>query len=344
MDFYFGVDLLHHLQKHYEQRLSLALSKSFNQTDSRYYWLFKELECRVTMLRKLLVMISALPGFMCRQTEEQVFAMVVSSTSSWFSDDVLGDQPKDAAGNCSYYQESNPYWVDYQLAMDRFTPDYDYTNLAAFYVDLVEYLVMAVRLYFFIREQYTCNPNAKWDWWQIGGRFPNRFLVPAGLQDCIPSAKDDDGESATHPEGYQYADAARKKDICWDVMRKIAVDTVEKRYQKCVRAFETKDLTDFGPLCRILDEGISAWGEMLYLKGETLDEYKARKGATDLDRYMCHTYAFVDRNGDWIGSGDMGWFGISSNDKDERAWNDEIQKLMNEAKDDDFLAIVDCHI
>lgn len=56
------------------------------------------------------------------------------------------------------------------------------------------------------------------------------------------------------------------------------------------------------------------------------------------------TYAFVDRNGDWIGSGDMGWFGISSNDKDERAWNDEIQKLMNEAKDDDFLAIVDCHI
>ena len=108
MDFYFGVDLLHHLQRHYEQRLSLALSKSFNQTDSRYYWLFKELECRVTILRKLLVMISALPGFMCRQTEEQVFAMVVSSTSSWFSDDVLGEQPKDAAGNCSYYQESNP--------------------------------------------------------------------------------------------------------------------------------------------------------------------------------------------------------------------------------------------
>ena len=87
MDFYFGVDLLHHLQRHYEQRLSLALSKSFNQADSRYYWLFKELECRVTTLRKLLVMISALPGFMCRQTEEQVFAMVVNSTSAWFSDD-----------------------------------------------------------------------------------------------------------------------------------------------------------------------------------------------------------------------------------------------------------------
>ena len=53
---------------------------------------------------------------------------------------------------------------------------------------------------------YTCNHNAKWDWWQIGGRFPNRFLVPEGLQDCIPSAKGDDGESAIPPEGYQYPD------------------------------------------------------------------------------------------------------------------------------------------
>lgn len=153
MDFYFGIDLLQQLRQYYEGRLSLALAKGFDQQDAKYHWLFKELECRVSTLRKLMSMISVLPEFMCRQTEEQVFAMVVSSTSSWFSDDVLGEQPKDAAGNCSYYQESNPYWVDYQLAMDRFTPDYDYTNLAAFYVDLVEYLVMAVRLYFFIREQ-----------------------------------------------------------------------------------------------------------------------------------------------------------------------------------------------
>ena len=37
-------------------------------------------------------------------------------------------------------------------------------------------------------------------------------------------------------------------------------------------------------------------------------------------------------------------FGISTNDKEERAWNDELQTLMNEAQDDDFLVVVDCHI
>ena len=110
MDFYFGIDLLQQLRQYYEGRLSLALAKGFDQQDAKYHWLFKELECRVSTLRKLMSMISVLPEFMCRQTEEQVFAMVVSSTSSWFSDDVLGEQPKDAAGNCSYYQESNPYW------------------------------------------------------------------------------------------------------------------------------------------------------------------------------------------------------------------------------------------
>lgn len=94
MDFYFGIDLLQQLRQYYEGRLSLALAKGFDQQDAKYHWLFKELECRVSTLRKLMSMISVLPEFMCRQTEEQVFAMVVSSTSSWFSDDVLGEQPR----------------------------------------------------------------------------------------------------------------------------------------------------------------------------------------------------------------------------------------------------------
>ena len=81
-----------------------------------------------------------------------------------------------------------------------------------------------------------------------------------------------------------------------------------------------------------------------HLKGETLEEYKARNGATDVDQYMLRAYAFVDRNGDWAGSGDMGWFGISSNDKDERVWKDELQKLMSEAQDDDYIVSIDCHI
>lgn len=191
---------------------------------------------------------------------------------------------------------------------------------------------------------YTHNPNAKWDWWVIGGRFTGDFLVRADLQDCIVSSDRSEGDSDRAPEGYKFVDGARKKDICWDLMKQLAVEAVEKGYRMCVEAFETKNLKGFGPLTSIVDEGICSWGAMLYRKGETLEEYKARNGATDVDQYMLRAYAFVDRNGDWAGSGDMGWFGISSNDKDERVWKDELQKLMSEAQDDDYIVSIDCHI
>ncbi len=110
MDFYFGIDLLQQLRQYYEGRLSLALAKGFDQQDAKYHWLFKELECRVSTLRKLMSMISVLPEFMCRQTEEQIFAMVIGHTTTWFSNENLGgEQPRDAKGNCIYYQDTNPY-------------------------------------------------------------------------------------------------------------------------------------------------------------------------------------------------------------------------------------------
>lgn len=191
---------------------------------------------------------------------------------------------------------------------------------------------------------YTYNPNAKWDWWQIGGRFSRNFLVKEDLEDCIISYDRSSGEPDGAPRGYKYVDAARKKDICWDLMKQLTVEEVEKGYQKCVAAFASNDPTGFGPLTKIVEDGIASWGSMIYLKGETLDEFKARKGATDMDQYMISSFAAIDRNGDWLGSGNMGWFGISTNDKEERAWNDELQTLMNEAQDDDFLVVVDCHI
>jgi hypothetical protein len=175
-------------------------------------------------------------------------------------------------------------------------------------------------------------------------RFSRNFLVKEDLEDCIISYDRSSGEPDGAPKGYKYVDAARKKDICWDLMKQLTVEEVEKGYQKCVAAFASNDPTGFGPLTKIVEDGIASWGSMIYLKGETLDEFKARKGATDMDQYMISSFAAIDRNGDWLGSGDMGWFGISTNDKEERAWNDELQTLMNEAQDDDFLVVVDCHI
>lgn len=164
MDFYLGIDLLQHLKKHYESRLSLAISKGFDQQTDRYHWLFNELQYRVTTLRRVLAILDVLPDFMCKQSEDQIFAMVIGHTTPWFSDENLGEKPRGADGSCLYFHESNPYWIDYQAAMDRFHMGYDFSHLSTFYIDLVELLVMAVRLYFYIREkQFKPIDRGKYD-------------------------------------------------------------------------------------------------------------------------------------------------------------------------------------
>lgn len=164
MDFYFGIDLLQRLRQYYESRLAQALSKGFDQPGAQYYWLFQELEYRASTLRRLMAMLDVLPEFMCRQTPDQIFAMVIGHTTSWFSNDNLGEQPRDGEGNCVYYQDTNHYWMDMREAMDRFTLDYDYKRLSTFYIDLVDYIVKAVRLYFFIREnQFRPIDRGKYD-------------------------------------------------------------------------------------------------------------------------------------------------------------------------------------
>lgn len=48
------------------------------------------------------------------------------------------------------------------------------------------------------------------------------------LEDCIISYDRSSGEPDGAPKGYKYVDAARKKDICWDLMKQLTVEEVER--------------------------------------------------------------------------------------------------------------------
>ena len=63
----------------------------------------------------------------------------------------------------------------------------------------------------------------------------------------------------------------------------------------------------------------------------------------DMDK-ISPPYAYVDTNGIWNERGEMGWFGISSNDKDEKSWGDEFKKFINNQKKSTIVTLVDCHI
>ena len=53
------------------------------------------------------------------------------------------------------------------------------------------------------------------------------------------------------------------------------------------------------------------------------------------------SYALL-KDGEWYAKGEMGWFGMSSDEKEN--WSEELDKLIKSLPEDTLLTIVDCHI
>ena len=48
--------------------------------------------------------------------------------------------------------------------------------------------------------------------------------------------------------------------------------------------------------------------------------------------------------GNWLERGEMGWFGMVSNEKDGDAWKEQALKLLKSLEPDSSIEAVDCHI
>jgi hypothetical protein len=82
--------------------------------------------------------------------------------------------------------------------------------------------------------------------------------------------------------------------------------------------------------------------EFIWLDAEnfnvTREEYvnKARASATI-------TFAIV-KDGKWFERGEMGWWGVVSNEEDRDTWYQKYSELLDGLSDDTLLTLVDCHI
>ena len=55
-------------------------------------------------------------------------------------------------------------------------------------------------------------------------------------------------------------------------------------------------------------------------------------------------FAFIDLDGEWHQKGDMGWWGIATNLKEEEAWKKEYDNYITSLDDNIQAVVVDCHI
>jgi hypothetical protein len=152
----------------------------------------------------------------------------------------------------------------------------------------------------------TYNPESKWDWYQIGGRWHGMLAT----------------KSETDMYEYEGTDIARFKNINFELTKYFKNDFESKedlfrRYRK------DKDIKNY------ID---SEYG--------SLEKY-----IEEIEKPEALTYAMLI-DGEWIEPGKVGWFGTSNaGDESRSIYNEKIIQYLESKKDsDDWLIIVDCHI
>lgn len=211
------------------------------------------------------------------------------------------------------------------------------------------------------REFSTYNPNSKWDWYALGGRWSGAYIrLKEGAASGI---KGEPGVFDNEP-GW---DAARKGDIDFEAIR----HNGEERGRRCYREVAAKcggtiprpeimwdtllhdkryaDLSiEEKRTMYHAQEAIKIWdaagfdapivGPKIEDFQCTEDEYAARRANRAFVPYA------VIQDCEWYARGEMGWWGVTTNECSEDEWNAKVWKIVNALPDDTLISFYDCHI
>ena len=174
------------------------------------------------------------------------------------------------------------------------------------------------------------NPDAKWDWYEIGGRWPNSLKVKKDAQFNMGGHY---GKMGT-PEGkgrYRWVDAAPLCEIEWDLM-----NTISPEQKKKASEFWDK---------YVLNQDPSYDAKFAYKREYYLDRYKTKEEYIKRTNiFTTHDLLVEDR--EWITVGDMGWFGCDDSTYDSET--DYIKQFYDIVKAPEYqnywFVVVDCHI
>ena len=208
---------------------------------------------------------------------------------------------------------------------------------------------------------YWENPNAKWDWYQLGGRWAGFFRLK-------PGAKGENGRAGLFGKEAEpgHADAVKKCDIDFVWMREEAEKDAGAKYDEIISIVgdSIKEMHSWDNVRDVMFPGerdaardfYNAQAAPAKLK-EWNSENKFKYSFIDLEDFQSTRDEYIRRVGDaafstfavikdgvWYQKGDMGWWGMASNTKEQSDWNQEISNLLVDLPDDTLISIYDCHI
>lgn len=178
----------------------------------------------------------------------------------------------------------------------------------------------------------TYNPNSKWDWYQLGGRYSGRLILKESTKGKLGDLTllADEAYKKEYEKWKKTgvkADQARKKDIDFDKMLKDRIYTAKEEYAKFKKEY----------LLAQTDNEKNTICFMYEINPDTTEE-----------QYLKDIVAFssfaVLKNGEWFERGEMGWWGMVKDEKENDVWQKEFDKLIKDLPENTLLSIYDCHI
>lgn len=196
------------------------------------------------------------------------------------------------------------------------------------------------------------NPNAKWDWWLLGGRWTGYFQLKPGVRGKVGAPG-----VMTSPAKAGRADQCRWGDVDVEGMQEEARVEAEFLFASWQAIYEAHGRP-------------KGWDEVREAHGTDYDaareEYHAQSAVKamrrdealrwmnpedlgyDREAYVrkCMRTAIVPfailKDGVWYEKGKMGWWACVSDVKGD--WLEQAEKLLQEIAPDTLVSLVDCHI
>jgi len=222
---------------------------------------------------------------------------------------------------------------------------------------------------------YWENPNAKWDWYSLGGRWCGFFKLKS------PNMKKKVGPSGVFGNEPKHdSDQAYKRQIDFEAMMDASGNEAADRYDRVAKLFGgtipkldlmwQRDMLD-GPKYKKVDiekkrkiyhdqpvmKKLAEMREKIWDEKDNPDRELVIGLDWNFEDYQIPRDEFIQRarnsafttfavlkDGKWYERGSMGWWGCVSNKKDKGEWCNQVATLLQDLPDDTLLSVYDCHI
>lgn len=189
------------------------------------------------------------------------------------------------------------------------------------------------------KEFSSYNHNSRWDWYCVGGRW-SEYIESIGFSNKEPI----------------------KSNINFDNLLKKTSERASARWTKAIDCFNQnrgdQPFKTWKEVLNIPDIDIAKKREIYNSQPEVkafcrlegpfdlLDEYLVSKEnyIEKAKKEIILPHAFLSEKTGWIERGSMGWFGLSSEDKETSDWYDEFIAFFNSLPEDEEIHFIDCHI